>query len=425
MALSPDTPSAHLPSQSSQTLLLRTTLPHSSAPVSTLVDSGAINNFIDKSLATLAATPQKLPLPIHLTLFDGSSTSAGDITHYVQTTLTFANSQQQDLQLLMTHLHASAPLILGLSWLHSTNPCIDWRNLTLHFDCQAMKPPEPIPFDVTALVSAANHPHTPPQLRLKSAWSFVLNARLSKSSQVLTTLVDSEATGIFVSDQLNFNHDLLDRPMELQLFDGKPTTAGPITNSHTSSITLNNGLRFLVHLLVTQLLEVTPIVLGLPWLCDINLDINWKDLIIKFPGTDTCLATASLCLQSTHNISKAGATSDPTAPPGNSGEPPSTWHTLSTSLAFPPNIPHNKYKGPRYPTSRPQMTLDPSNTNQPSKPLNPDTLNIKIIGLAAFARILQDGTPAFQLHIFPALPEEHLGAGTTAPEQKNRGTDIT
>ncbi|KAG6882957.1 hypothetical protein C0993_008498, partial [Termitomyces sp. T159_Od127] len=90
-SLFPDTSSTHLPSQSSQTLLLRTTLPHSSTLVSTLIDSGATNNFIDESLATLATTPQKLPLPIRLTLFDGSSTSASDITHYIQTTLTFAN----------------------------------------------------------------------------------------------------------------------------------------------------------------------------------------------------------------------------------------------------------------------------------------------------------------------------------------------
>ncbi|KAG6875020.1 hypothetical protein C0993_011192, partial [Termitomyces sp. T159_Od127] len=150
MALSLDTPSAHLPSQSSQTLLPCTTLPHTSALVSTLVDSSATDNFIDESLAILATTPQKLPLPIRLTLFNGSSTSAGDITHYVQTTLTFSNGQQQDLQLLMTRLHASVPLILGLPWLRSTNPRIDWQNLTLHFDCQAPEPPEPISFDVTA-----------------------------------------------------------------------------------------------------------------------------------------------------------------------------------------------------------------------------------------------------------------------------------
>ncbi|KAG6867852.1 hypothetical protein C0993_010226 [Termitomyces sp. T159_Od127] len=132
-ALFLDTPLAHLPSQSSQILLLHTTLPHSSAPINTLVNSGTTDNFIDKSLATLATTPQKLPLPIHLTLFDGSSTSAGDITHYVQTTLNFANGQWQDLQLLVTCLHASALLILGLPWLRSTNLHINWQNLTLHF----------------------------------------------------------------------------------------------------------------------------------------------------------------------------------------------------------------------------------------------------------------------------------------------------
>ncbi|KAG6863746.1 hypothetical protein C0993_010475 [Termitomyces sp. T159_Od127] len=116
---------AHFSSRSSQTLYLHTTLPSSPPPINTLVDSGTTNNFINKSLAMLAATPWRLPIPIRLTLFDGSSTSASDITHYLQTILTFANSQRQDLQLLMTHLHASAPLILGLSWLCSTNSNVD------------------------------------------------------------------------------------------------------------------------------------------------------------------------------------------------------------------------------------------------------------------------------------------------------------
>ncbi|KAG6882758.1 hypothetical protein C0993_009268 [Termitomyces sp. T159_Od127] len=77
-------------------------------------ENDATDNFINESLTTLATTPQKILLPIHLTLFDGSSTSTGDIIHYIQTTLTFANSQWQDLQLLVTHLHTSTPLILGL-----------------------------------------------------------------------------------------------------------------------------------------------------------------------------------------------------------------------------------------------------------------------------------------------------------------------
>ncbi|KAG6867309.1 hypothetical protein C0993_004619, partial [Termitomyces sp. T159_Od127] len=109
MALSLDTLSAHFPSQSSQTLLLHTTL-----PVNTLLNSSATNNFINKSMAMFAAMPWRLPISICLTLFDGSSTSASDITHYMQTALTFVNGQWQDLWLLTTYLHASASLILGL-----------------------------------------------------------------------------------------------------------------------------------------------------------------------------------------------------------------------------------------------------------------------------------------------------------------------
>ncbi|KAG6875338.1 hypothetical protein C0993_009691 [Termitomyces sp. T159_Od127] len=114
MALLLNTLLAHLLSQSSQTVLFHTTLHSFSASVNTLVDSDATNNFIDKSLAALTARLQRLPIPICLTLFNSSSTSTGDITHYVQTILTFANGQWQDLQLLVTHLHASTPFILGL-----------------------------------------------------------------------------------------------------------------------------------------------------------------------------------------------------------------------------------------------------------------------------------------------------------------------
>ncbi|KAG6867494.1 hypothetical protein C0993_002119 [Termitomyces sp. T159_Od127] len=54
-----------------------------------------------------------------------SSTSASDITHYMQTTLTFTNGQQQDLQLLVTHLHASVPLILASLGSASSTPVLN------------------------------------------------------------------------------------------------------------------------------------------------------------------------------------------------------------------------------------------------------------------------------------------------------------
>ncbi|KAG5334834.1 hypothetical protein C0989_002894 [Termitomyces sp. Mn162] len=97
MVLAPDNPPAHLPSHSS-TNLLHTTLPFTAKPVPILVDSSATDNFVDKSLAVLAPQPlHRLPAPIPLKLFDGDSTPAGDITHCLEMTMTFADGQQQEL----------------------------------------------------------------------------------------------------------------------------------------------------------------------------------------------------------------------------------------------------------------------------------------------------------------------------------------
>ncbi|KAG6875737.1 hypothetical protein C0993_007676 [Termitomyces sp. T159_Od127] len=121
---------------------------------------------------------------------------------------------------------------------------------------------------------------------------------------------------------LNLTHDPLNKLLKLQLFDGKPTTAGPITKTHSSSIILDNNLQFPVDLLVTQLSDTTLIVLELLWLCNINSEINWKDLTMKFPRPGACLATVHVCLQPTNDPSEAGATSALTALLNNSGDTP-------------------------------------------------------------------------------------------------------
>ncbi|KAG5347295.1 hypothetical protein C0989_012386, partial [Termitomyces sp. Mn162] len=108
--------------------------------------------------------------------------------------------------------------------------------------------------------------------------------------------------------------------------------------------------------------------LGLPWLRDVNHDINWKNLTMQFSGPEASLAAAiHLRFQS---IPDLDATPDPTATP------------------MVPN------------------------------PIDSGNLNIKIIGAIPFTRLLQEGTPAFQLQVTPALPEEYLCAGTTTPENK-------
>ncbi|KAG6867169.1 hypothetical protein C0993_006052 [Termitomyces sp. T159_Od127] len=185
---------------------------------------------------------------------------------------------------------------------------------------------------------------------------------------------------MFVSDQLDLTHDPLDRPMELQLFDGKPTTTRPITKMHTSSITLNNSLQFPVHLLIMQLSEVTPIILGLPWLHNINPDITSASNPLTTPVRPELLAPQQ---HSQTTLANPLPLSKPWAHP---------WPFSPTSLVI-------SIKAPTIPPIGSWTISDPDNVDQSSKPLDPDALNIKIIGLAPFARIIQDGTPAFQLHI--------------------------
>ncbi|KAG5721949.1 hypothetical protein E4T56_gene18387 [Termitomyces sp. T112] len=293
MMLAPDNPPAHLPSHSSTNLLLRTTLPFTDKPVPTLVDSSATNNFVDESLAVLTPQPLcHLPTPIPLKLFDGDSTPVGDITHCLETTLTFANGQQQELRLLVTKLHPSAPIVLGFSWLCSTNPHVNWPSLTLHLDRDNPTDSGLVPFHVSPpsknSETLINQPRTPLQL------------------------CSSGASGVFVSNQLDLQSNDLDKPLELQLFDRSPATTR-IMQYHDNTLTLDNDLQFQARLLVTQLPPSTPIVLGLLWLQDVNPDINWKNLTMQFPSPEASLAaTIHLHFRS---IPDLDATPDPTATP--------------------------------------------------------------------------------------------------------------
>ncbi|KAG5350005.1 hypothetical protein C0989_000742 [Termitomyces sp. Mn162] len=317
MVLAPDNLPAHLTSHTSTTLLLHTTLLFSDNPFSTLVDSSATDNFINESLAVLA--PQLLrclPAPIPLKLFNGDPTPTRDITHCLETTMTFANGWQQELRLLVTKLHPSA--------------------------------------------------------------------------SVLPTLINSGISSTFISSQLNLQYNNLDKLLKLQLFDRSSTTTR-ITQYHDTILTLDNDLQLQAWLLITQLPLLTPIVLGLLWLQDVNPDMDWKNLTIQFPSPKASLAaTIPLCLQSSldSDISDSSA---------------------STSRAIQSSLTSN---------SDPNGKENSTTFTLTSTSINSGNLDIKIIGAIPFACILQDGTPAFQLQIMPALLEEHLWAGTTMLESK-------
>ncbi|KAG5735323.1 hypothetical protein E4T56_gene11060 [Termitomyces sp. T112] len=357
MVLAPDNPPAHLPSHSSTNLLLCTTLPFTDKPVPTLVDSSATDNFIDESLAALAPQPLcHLPAPIPLKLFDGDSTPAGDITHCLETTLTFTDGQQQKLRLLITKLHPSAPVVLGFSWFRSTNPCIDWPSLTLCLDRDNPTDSGLVPFDVSPpsedSEATTDQPRTPPQLCSRS-----------------------------------------------------PATIR-ITQYHNNTLTLDNDLQFQAQLLITQLPPLTPIVLGLPWLRDVNPDINWKNLTMQFPSPEASLVAAiHLCFQSISDLNApcpdtitSRMTQDSPTPNANPNGERSTTPSRPPSdklQRLPPNIPRNRYKGPCYldqrrpkPPTNPDVTPDPTITPMVPNPVTPRDLDIKIIGAVPFACLL-------------------------------------
>ncbi|KAG5333552.1 hypothetical protein C0989_005453, partial [Termitomyces sp. Mn162] len=242
---------------------------------------------------------------------------------------------------------------------------------------------------------------------------------------VFPALVDSGASSTFVSNQLGLQHNDLNRPLKLQLFNGSPAMTR-IMQYHNNTLTLDNNLQFQAWLLVTQLPLPTPIVLGLPWLQDINPDIDWKDLTMQFPGPKASLA-AAICLRlqsildsdvSHPGTSTSGATQNPSTSNDNPNDEGDATLPQSPSITLqwlPPNIPQNQYKGLRYPNQRclrsltnSTTTLDSTATTLMPNSIDPRCLNIKIV----------DGTPAFQLQIMPALPEEHLRTGTTVPESK-------
>ncbi|KAG5328454.1 hypothetical protein C0989_010418, partial [Termitomyces sp. Mn162] len=168
---------------------------------------------------------------------------------------------------------------------------------------------------------------------------------------VFSALVDSSASGTFVSNQLSLQCNDLDKPLKLQLFNRSPAMT-IITQYHDNTLTLDNNLQFQAQLLIIQLPPPTPIVLGLPWLQDVNPDIDWKNLTMQFPSPEASLAAAiPLHLQSISDsnvshpsASTSGVTQSPSTSNDNPNEEGDATPPQSPSITLqrlPPNIPQN------------------------------------------------------------------------------------
>src|SRR5882724_5643862 len=126
--------SAALTSHSEGSFFICLTLPGLSDPVSALINLGDTSNFLDSSLAALPTfVLEPLDRLITLCLFNGKPATARFIYESVNISVLFADNSTQSLSLLVMKLHPSAPIVLGLPWLQSTNLMISWSALSLTF----------------------------------------------------------------------------------------------------------------------------------------------------------------------------------------------------------------------------------------------------------------------------------------------------
>jgi hypothetical protein len=104
-----------------------------------MVDCGATSQFIDRDFALKNGFElRRKAVPEVLTVVDGRTSVAGDLTHEVTIQL-LIDQHLENVVFQVTKL-GSVPLILGKTWLRRHNPLIDWVNNTVNFRsawCQA------------------------------------------------------------------------------------------------------------------------------------------------------------------------------------------------------------------------------------------------------------------------------------------------
>ena len=96
-----------------------------------LIDSGATGNFIDLRLLSLANFPlKKLPQSIHTFNVDGTANQQETILWKAHCMILLHDSENIDLMVVSL---GCKQIILGIPWLKSRNPHINWKSNTVSF----------------------------------------------------------------------------------------------------------------------------------------------------------------------------------------------------------------------------------------------------------------------------------------------------
>ena len=132
-----------------------------------LLDSGSSHCFIDFDFAKLHNLHLRSIPPIPLRLFDGSL--AGNISFSIDLPVTFPSGHTQDLSFYVTKLDSPSTAVLGLNWLTTYNPLVDWSSRTISFPpAVSVSAPVSVPQDL-AKSSEQSPTAVPPQPPVESS----------------------------------------------------------------------------------------------------------------------------------------------------------------------------------------------------------------------------------------------------------------
>ncbi len=108
---------------------------HDRPPIRTqaLIDSGAQKSFVDAAFIkklSIPTTPLEHPVRLHMA--DGNPSLHGPVTDRATLHLTIADHHHEELPLHVTKLQTHA-IILGIDWLQTHNPAINWKRHVVSF----------------------------------------------------------------------------------------------------------------------------------------------------------------------------------------------------------------------------------------------------------------------------------------------------
>ena len=196
-----------------------------------LIDCGCSHSFISCDIVSKYSLSRiSLPRPLKLTLFDGSSPSF--VTHSVELSFRFENGTLDSFRFLETTLSLDCQFALGLDWLRSRNPVINWAQGTLALGV----PSEPLGILVREAPLGSVRPQSKDQLATFA--TSCLSDHSSQDRDLRTSAPGESVIGPLVSVDI----DIVDPSAFCSLIEEGPLTFGIIMPSIESSISAKSSI---------------------------------------------------------------------------------------------------------------------------------------------------------------------------------------